>query len=361
MTQGTNIYDEVLSVEFCTLLADNLAIGDQCNKALALVKDGAAVRSAARILDAKERRRREERQDEMDRRVRERLQADRDEEEDEEDEADIAATGSNDEDHDDGDDNDEPVDTSLDVAAFRKNLIAGWDESGDEASTKPSNEAPAEMESTIAEQASARERRGREDVGPSVHFNPTVDNDDITASRSYRLGSWFADETISTGADMFTDAIEAVDTHGTMLNIEDVLIILSPVTREDTVAVRRLVSRYKDHKTIVLVNNRLYPEPKELFLSELVYSITPLIAKTTKSESSFMQQQSEDVKEDAPPTKIIVIRRYPEDWQIFVDVDGEGFDLVDSAPANTVGKVGPDNEFIAGCVKNHMAFKFGHY
>ena len=363
VTQGPNIYDEISSVEFCCQLADNLCTDGNCSKALILVRDGSAVRSAARILDVKERRRRED--EEEKKRGASRLMPDEDEEDEDDDDV-VSASEST------AEDDDSSPRTggggSDDIDSFRKQLQSGW---GDDDGTGTSSDQEREMDPANDPSmiAASRTRRGREELKPSVNFNPSsassADTNEPATNRSYRLGSLFGDDTISTGADMFTDAIEAVDTHGTMLNIEDVLIILSPVTREDTVATRRLISRYGDTKTIVLVNNRLHPEPKELFLSEPVYSITPLVARATKSEGNFMQNQGKDEEEEdedeAPPTKIIVMRRYPTDWEIFVDVDGNGFELVDSAPAVAVGKTGPDNEFVAGCVKKHMAFKFGQY
>mmetsp|Transcript_15292 Transcript_15292/g.33253 ORF Transcript_15292/g.33253 Transcript_15292/m.33253 type:complete len:508 (+) Transcript_15292:73-1596(+) len=363
VTQGPNIYDEISSVEFCCQLADNLCSDGNCNKALILVRDGSAVRSAARILDVKERRRR---QDEEEREAR--LMLDKEDEE-EEDEDDVVSAST-------AEDESSPTGSgggSDDIDSFRKQLLSGWGDDDDGTSTSSNREQEMDPANDPSMIAASRTRRGREELKPSVTFDPSASAASTSTSsagtksvtdRSYRLGSLFGDDAVSTGADMFADAIEAVDTHGSMLNIEDVLIILAPVTREDTVATRRLISRYKDTKTIVLVNNRLYPEPKELFLSEPVYSITPLVARAMKSEGNFMRNQSDDdgrEDDEAPPTKIIVMRRYPTDWEIFVDVDGNGFELVDSAPAVAVGKTGPDNEFVAGCVKKHMAFKFGQY
>ena len=340
--QGPNVYDDVQSVEFCCQLAENLRRDSNggVGKALILVRDGSAVRSAARILDVKERRRKEEQEGSSG-------------------VSNSDATGDTVDEHDDVLDEDDELPESSDgdgddVDAFRKQLSLTW---GDDDGQESNGEGGGEPQIDPSEAAAAanRARRGREKLQPSVNFNPEATED----GRSYRLASWFADENISTGADMFTDAIEAVDVHGTMLTSEDVLILLSPVSREDTVAVRRLISRYGGAKTIVLVNSALNPEPKEAFLSIPAYSITPLIAKPMQSEGNFMSQK--DVAEEETPTKIIILRRFPDDWQCYVDVDGSGFELVDSAPANTVPKQGPDNEWIAGCVKRHMAFKFGQY
>lgn len=332
--QGPNIYDDIQAVEFCCQLAENLRRNGNgsIGKALILVRDGSAVRSAARILDVKERKRQDEENMVNDETI---------------DSADDLPMDEGGEE----DSTDAESDGGDDIDAFRKQLSLTW---GDD-DEKESGSSEPEIDPSEAAAAANRARRGREQLKPSVNFNPETTKD----GRSYRLASWFADETISNGADMFTDAIEAVDTHGTMLTSEDVLILLSPVSREDTVAVRRLISRYGNTKTIVLVNSALNPEPKEAFLSIPAYSITPLIAKPMQSESNFMSKK-ENLQEESP-TKIIVMRRFPDDWQCYIDIDGSGFELVDSAPANTVAKTGPDNDWIAGCVKRHMAFKFGQY
>ena len=331
--QGPNIYDDIQSVEFCCQLAENLRRNSGSNgsigKSLILVRDGSAVRSAARILEVKERKR----QDEESTSVLNDETIDIDSEDGAEDSTDVESG-------------------SDDIDAFRKQLSLTW---GDDDEKESSSSEEPEIDPSEAAAAANRARRGREQLKPSVNFNPEATED----GRSYRLASWFADETISTGADMFTDAIEAVDAHGTMLTTEDVLILLSPVSREDTVAVRRLISRYGNTKTIVLVNSALNPEPKEAFLSIPAYSITPLIAKPMQSESNFMSKK-ENAQEESP-TKIIVMRRFPDDWQCYIDIDGSGFELVDSVPANTVGKFGPANDWISACVKRHMAFKFGQY
>jgi len=343
--RGPNVYDDVQSVEFCCQLAENLRrdSNGSVGKALILLRDGNAVRSAARILDVKERRRKEDQEGSSD-------VSNTDATSDTVDEDDVELDGDDELPEisdDDGDDRDDGID------AFRKQLSLTW--GGDDGQESNGEEGGGEPQIDPSEAAAAanRARRGREELQPSVNFNPEETED------GYRLASWFSDENISTGGDMFTDAIEAVDAHGTMLTSEDVLILLSPVSREDTVAVRRLISRYGGAKTIVLVNSALDPEPKEAFLSIPAYSITPLLAKPMQSEGNFMSQK--DIAEEETPTKIIILRRFPDDWQCYVDVDGSGFELVDSAPANTVPKQGPDNEWIAGCVKRHMAFKFGQY
>jgi hypothetical protein len=54
------------------------------------------------------------------------------------------------------------------------------------------------------------------------------------------------------------------------------------------------------------------------------------------------------------------MRRYPKDWEVYVDADGNGFELADVAKESQIrGKKGPPMEWIAGCVKRHMESKLG--
>jgi len=56
--------------------------------------------------------------------------------------------------------------------------------------------------------------------------------------------------------------------------------------------------------------------------------------------------------EKAPPIKVVSIRRYPRDWEVYVDADGNGFELAQKTPAFKFPKKGPGMEWIATAVKN---------
>jgi hypothetical protein len=146
---------------------------------------------------------------------------------------------------------------------------------------------------------------------------------------------------------------------------EDTLIILSAASREEMIGVRGLVSKFGGKKTIILVNCYLNPPPRELMNAQTVYSIQPFLARPKVSEgnifgsnkqpSDLNQQQSQQPQ--ASP-KIVLMRRYPRDWEIFVDV-GNGFELARTVSASQVDKKGPSMEFIAGCVKQFMQSRLG--
>ena len=348
ISQGPNIYDEVAAVEFCTLLADKLrtvsksrtdggAGASTTRKALVLVKDGTMVRSVARVLEVKEK----------EKRIRE-MGGDG-----------TNATASDSEREAEGfspppsvtkPTKSRDVDEA-DLNQFRKQLMAEWS-----ADNKGEDDTPrTEIEKAVENTEEDRFRRGKDGLKASVEYYAATD-----AERPYRLASMFGDDDVSTGADVVIDAVQSVDVHGTMMNDENFLIILSPIKREETVAVRRLISRYSGTKTIVLVNSRLDPEPREMFAAVPAYFISPLIAKAVKSAGNFMsKQKSQNDEDEETTTKIVVMRRYPGDWEVFVDVDSSGFELVETAAASTVGKAGPEIDFIAGCVKRQMSFKFG--
>ena len=54
VTEGENLYDEVLAAEFCIALAKSMNEQEDASKTAILVKDGKGVRTVQRILDIKE-------------------------------------------------------------------------------------------------------------------------------------------------------------------------------------------------------------------------------------------------------------------------------------------------------------------
>ena len=162
--------------------------------------------------------------------------------------------------------------------------------------------------------------------------------------KRYRLASLFGDAPISTGPDMMDDVIAAVSANGKPYDNEDNIIILSPVSKEEMIAIRALVGQYMKTKKIILVNCKLdAPLPPELIGAETVYSILPLIAKSASRRI-----------EDRDDPKVVVLRRFPRDWEIYVDV-GDGFDLAASVPNSSVGgKQGPSMEWVSSAVKRYL-------
>ena len=116
--RGPNVYDDVQSVELCCQLAENLRrdSNGSVGKALILVRDGNVVRSAARILDVKERRRKEDQEGSSDVSNSDATSDTVDEDDVELDEADELPEIS-----DDGDD-----DRDDGIDAFRKQLSLTW-------------------------------------------------------------------------------------------------------------------------------------------------------------------------------------------------------------------------------------------
>jgi len=115
------------------------------------------------------------------------------------------------------------------------------------------------------------------------------------------------------------------------------------------IAIRALAGQYKATKKIILVNCRLdSPLPRELIGAETVYSILPLIAKPQTTTS----RHNEPKKDDNP--KVVVLRRYPRDWEVYVDM-GDGFDLAASVPDSSVpGRQGPSMEWVSSAVKRYL-------
>ena len=332
ITQGSNIYDDVLAVEFCIALSKALE-----EKSCILVRDEKTRNTVGRVLEARQRNRLEKDEEEV-------MGDDHDEDDDDDDEEE-----EEDEPEDFADlDSATPSSTKAgatlpqtdDVDAFREQLMAKWDDL-DAVSEKP-------------------DKSKNPDVPPEAKNTskpPAKTAAELVAPGFYRLASLFGDTKISTGADMMDQVIKAVAANGQPIDDEDTIIILSAVQKDEMIAVRSLAAKYKGKKNIVLVNCQLDPIPRELIRANTVYSILPLVAKPVVSEQNFFG--SGNPQEDKAPPKIVVLRRYPKDWEVFVDADGNGFELVDIAKASQVGKKGPPMEWIARCIKRHMESKLG--
>ena len=343
--QGTNLYDEVLAVEFCIGLANKLK-----GKTEILVRDDKTIKTVSRILDARETARD--------------LVSDEDDEEDDEDNendddaedeanpplqedgiefyddfADFGALG--------GDESTEPTVSSSDsdVDSFRQQLIAGW--SDDDASESPSTPDKDVFIKSKAESPANDKKRETK-----------------TSIRRYRLASMLGSQEFSSGPDMQDQVVKAVRENALPKEDEETIIILSAVSCEEMIGVRALVSKYEGTKKIVLVNCSLQPIPRELMMAKTVYSIQPFIARPKVSEANVFganppAQGSPDQPPSSPstPPKVVVVRRFPRDWEVFVDV-GEGFELASTVPPGQVDKKGPSMQFISGCVKQFLQSKY---
>lgn len=301
--QGSNLYDEVLAVEFCVSLSKRLQ-----GRATILVRDDKTVRTVTRLLEARER-------DRTASGVSDLIHEDTDddeEDEEEEDDVDIySVSGSG------------ISDASADVESFRNQLMSGWKKESPIDSALMSSETSSEV---------------------------------ATSTVRYRLASMLGSATISSGADMVDDVIRAVSTNAQPKDDEGTVIILSAISREEMIAVRGLVSKYGDTKTILLINCNLSPPPRELMKAQTVYSIQPFIARQKVSEGNLFGSSPPSALLDnqaKPPPKVVLMRRFPRDWEIFVDVGG-GFELARTIPATQVDRRGPSMEVVASCVKEFM-------
>ena len=169
--------------------------------------------------------------------------------------------------------------------------------------------------------------------------------------------SILGDNEMENDKNMINEVVKSVAINGTPEQNDDVIIILAPISQQELVGVRWLVSKYGDSKTIIIFNNKLNPLPNELMMAETCYSVFPLIARSATSPPSSSQNEGQ---EQPLNPKIVLLRRFPRDWEIHIDInEGSGFELAGSVPAGNVGMRGPSMDWIAGCVKQHMQSKFG--
>jgi Domain of unknown function (DUF1995) len=351
---GTNLYDEVLAVEFCIALANQLPAG----KSEILVRDAKVLHTVTRVLNARD-----------------------------------GTTFANSK----GKQSREPKVDMKEIPASTPKLPLEpefFDDFADFESPPPmSGNASDTTTSSLEEPIVASRDKGiPEDTSPLSQspmlgsdnasydgidsfremllqsWDATVDLDKIpkderleeedpveppplerqaSVEKRYRLASFLGEATISKGADMIDDVMQAVKANALPCDDEETLIMLSATTKEELYSVRAMVNKYKDTKTILLVNCKLDPLPQELLRAQTVYSILPLIARRAA-------MGTKKVAETASP-KVVVLRRYPRDWEVYVDV-GRGFDLAASIPANDMAMLrrGPSMEWISSAVKRYL-------
>lgn len=168
----------------------------------------------------------------------------------------------------------------------------------------------------------------------------------------YRLGSFLGDESPpKPGPDSIKQIVKLVASNAVAQEddiAEDTIIINTPISQVDLVGVRWLVSNYGKDKTIILFNNRLNPLPNECKDAETVYSFLPLSIKSKTANVTRLYNFSH---------RVILLRRYPNDWEIHVDGSkgGEdGYRCISSFKPSEVGKRGPSMDMIALRVQKYM-------
>ena len=304
--QGERLYDEVMAVEFCISLAKRLE-----GKSAIVVRDQKTLDTVTRILDARE-------------------------------DTDSVAYDEEEEDDDDGEGADEAV---ADVEFYDD--FADFGTIGAESSSAPSGDDVDSFRDKVASSWDAPPAEKSE--------MPKLKVPSMAVPKQHRLTSMLGDATISKGVDMKEDVINAVREHGQPTEEEDTLIILSAASPEELIGIRGLVGKFDKTKQIVLVNCQLQPLPRELMSAETVYSVLPLVARPTQSDRDIFDSTKQD--DEQTPPKVVVLRRYPSDWEVFVD-SGSGFELAATSPGRK-GSKGPPMTWVADRVKRHLQSRAG--
>ena len=226
-----------------------------------------------------------------------------------------------------------------------------------EGGTSESSSNEEELDGDVDSYRSMLMSSWEEDEDSQDHKSSRADTDlsQSSTSNKYSINSLFGDDNISRGPDMFDDVMSALD-KSLRSNNDDILIIVSVFSKDEILALRRIIALFGDQKKIILFNCKLSdPVPREVITSEVVYSILPLVARESTSPQSFLGSNSPS--NNSPP-KVLVMRRFPNDWEIFVDwKNGGTFELAESGE---FGRKGPSMDFIAGCVKRFLEFKIGN-
>ena len=352
--QGTNLYDEVEAVEFCRLISECLQ-----TRSVIYVKDDKSLKTVSKVMEARERERQqevsqqeqyeyEEVEVEIDEDDEEWDNHDEDEDDDDEDKDDKSSVPNSFDDFSDFDSAEVDTFFSLDASTtappsdadtFRQQLSSTWGQDEEEASEEPKQQKKKKRTKVVKKltKRKTEQPEGAMSIQPRNH---------------YRLASLFGDKKISNGPAMSESVVAAVKAHGLPKHDEETMILLSANSEAEMLAVRALVTKYKDSKQIVLVNCRLDPLPRELENCNTVYHLTPLIATSTMDERNLFRKDS---TEERPPIKVVSIRRYPGEWEVYVDADGKGFELAERASADKFTKKGPTFDWIGGAIKAFLS------
>ena len=219
---------------------------------------------------------------------------------------------------------------SDEVDDFRKKLMSSWISTDSNNKVDDDDDGVNHVNANII----SSEKQPPPQPSPSVGMKSIEDTPNLSASssssHSHRLWSMIGDEDVSNTSystsddDTFHRIISAVDNNARLLDDEDAIILLSPYTTNDMIAIRRILARYcgsttQKRTTVILVNSRLEVLPKEMDSAVLVYGILPLVARSKQ------QTNMDSGGEDAPGLKAVVMKRYPNDWSVYVDVYGDGF------------------------------------
>jgi hypothetical protein len=305
ISYGDKIYDEVYTAEFCTQFIQHLQI-----PTVLVYRDQQSVNTISRILNARKSTKildKEEGQPvEYDDFVSESMQ------------------------------NDDP-----NIFDFRKSLMQSWETTASTADEENSN---------IPDEEKIQPDKERIDTTISS-------NSQQQTKLCYRIGSLFGSATISKGADMIEDVMMAIQMNdGLPLDHEQMMMIVSPISKEEMYAIRAIVNKYNEAKgkkvLIIFFNCKLQPMPQEIIRGETIYSLLPLIGK--RKESSTLNTSRSPYQ-----PKVVVLRRYPHDWQIYVDLD-DGFNCIASISAQDVKlnrlsqQRGPSLEWIQTVVQRYM-------
>uniref|UniRef100_A0A7S4AM00 DUF1995 domain-containing protein n=1 Tax=Pseudo-nitzschia australis TaxID=44445 RepID=A0A7S4AM00_9STRA len=313
--EGVNLYDEVVAVEYCIALADCFK-----GKTEIIVRDDSTVLTVKRILKA-----REESEQEKVREAKEKERA-------QEEKGDVVEANDGDFVFGDGNVVDDAEDTDgEDNDDFRKKLLASWNDVPDSTSGDGADISP-----------------------PSKPKKATVEPTIISTPKKYRLASLFGNAKVIEGPDMATIVVGALRSNALPADDEDNIVILSARGNDEMVAVRALVAKYGTQKKIILVNCQFRPVPRELLTAETVYSVLPLAGKKKTNNDNQTRNDDDEGNQQASP-KIVVLRRYPKDWEVFVDV-GIGYELVETVSVNNQNRRGLPMDFIARSITRHLEY-----
>ncbi|KAL3815778.1 hypothetical protein ACHAXA_001672 [Cyclostephanos tholiformis] len=220
------------------------------------------------------------------------------------------------------------------------------------------------------------------DGGGGDSSSTTKSSEDDNGRRaipSHRLWSTVGNDLddIAPGPDAFDRIVSATDANARLGHEEDALVILSPYDTTDVIALRRILARYGRSRTILIVNSRFEVEPMEMRDAVLAYGMLPLVAAVrgdNKVNHGSGRRRGVDGSDAGGGgggggggvgggLRAVVMKRFPRDWTVYVDVHGDGFVEVEGGMLEGVRRGGgggglergfPSPEWIALRVQAHV-------
>jgi hypothetical protein len=214
-----------------------------------------------------------------------------------------------------------------------------------------------EIERVLESRRRGRKGGGRRSSDDDVLLDGPTTSHRLSSAIGHDLDDHYSPGGSINGPDGFDRIVQATDANARLGVDEDALIVLSPYDDTDVIALRRILARYGSSRTILIVNSRFGVEPREMSDAVLAYGMLPLVAAARGDNSN--DDESGRGRGGGGGLRAVVMKRFPRDWTVYVDVHGDGFVEAEGGGGGGGGGGGsergfPSPEWIARRVQSHV-------